>query len=209
VTSDTLSTSDAANEPATVNTTAPDDSDWFALQRLAHAEFAARVDSIREWDAATPDTEWTVRDLVRHVVEEQQWVPALLAGLSVDEARRRIRPLGEDLAAEWATYSALASAAWQATPAKATVRLSYGTVTVLDYLREQVSDVTIHSWDLARATAVDESLDAALVDAVWTVFEPQRDTLEASGLFDSPVPMPADAPLQSRLLALTGRDDRR
>jgi uncharacterized protein (TIGR03086 family) len=209
VTSDTLSTSDAANEPATVNTTAPDDSDWFALQRLAHAEFAARVDSIREWDAATPDTEWTVRDLVRHVVEEQQWVPALLAGLSVDEARRRIRPLGEDLAAEWATYSALASAAWQATPAKATVQLSYGTVTVLDYLREQVSDVTIHSWDLARATAVDESLDAALVDAVWTVFEPQRDTLEASGLFESPVPMPADAPLQSRLLALTGRDDRR
>ena len=100
-------------------------------------------------------------------------------------------------------------AAWQAASADASVQLSYDTVTVLDYLREQVSDVTIHSWDLARATAADEVLDDALIEAVWTVFEPQRDALEASGLFDSPVPMPEDAPLQSRLLALTGRDDRR
>src|SRR5690606_13121763 len=105
----------------------------------------------------------------------------------------------------WATHSALATSAWQTAPADAAVQLSYDTVTVLDYLREQVSDVTIHSWDLARATAADETLDAALVDAVWAVFEPQRDALEASGLFDSPVPMPDDAPLQSRLLALTGR----
>jgi hypothetical protein len=44
---------------------------------------------------------------------------------------------------------------------------------------------------------------------VWTVFEPQKDTLEASGLFASPVPVADDAPLQSRLLAITGRDDRR
>jgi hypothetical protein len=40
------------------------------------------------------------------------------------------------------------------------------------------------------------------------VFEPQRDTLEASGLFASPVPIDPAAPLQSQLLALTGRDDR-
>jgi hypothetical protein len=44
---------------------------------------------------------------------------------------------------------------------------------------------------------------------VWTVFEPQKDTLEASGLFASPVPIDEDAPLQDRLLAVTGRDGRR
>jgi len=43
---------------------------------------------------------------------------------------------------------------------------------------------------------------------VWTVFEPQRETLAASGLYAPPVPLPEDAPLQSRLLAITGRDDR-
>jgi uncharacterized protein (TIGR03086 family) len=183
--------------------------DWFALQVLAHREFGERIDGVRNWDAATPDKEWTVRDLVRHVVEEQQWIPALLAGLSIEEARQRIDPLGDDLAAEWSIHSARATAAWQNASADTSVQLSYDTVTVLDYLREQVSDVTIHSWDLARAIDADETLDDALVEAVWTVFEPQKDTLEASGLFDSPVPMPEDAPLQSRLLALTGRDDRR
>ncbi len=71
-----------------------------------------------------------------------------------------------------------------------------------------MADVTIHAWDLARATGSDETLDEELVAAVWTIFEPQRDTLQASGLYASPVPVAEDAPLQSRLLALTGRDDR-
>jgi uncharacterized protein (TIGR03086 family) len=183
--------------------------DWFALQKVAHREFGERLAAVQDWNGPTPDKEWTVRDLVRHVVQEQQWIPALLDGLSIQQAKRRIAPLGDDLAAEWRIHSERATAAWQAAPADAAVQLSYDTVTVRDYLREQVSDVTIHSWDLARAIDADERLDDSLVEAVWTVFEPQRDTLEASGLFDSPVPMPEDAPLQSRLLALTGRDDRR
>lgn len=183
--------------------------DWIALQKQAADEFAARLHLITDWNAATPDTEWTVTDLVRHVVLEQQWVPPLLGGLSVLEARRSLAPLGPDLSAEWATHSARAAEAWAKTPADAPVTLSYDTVTASDYLREQVSDVTIHSWDLARATDADESLDADLVAAVWTVFEAQRDTLEASGLFASPVPADENAPLQHRLLALTGRDPRR
>lgn len=215
MTSDILTTSEptpdgTVNESTAYESTTDESTvDWFVLQERAHHEFGERVAGIRDWTAATPDKEWSVGDLVRHVVQEQQWIPPLLAGLSIDQAKRRVEPLGEDLAAEWRTHSALATAAWQAAPADASVQLSYDTVTVLDYLREQVSDVTIHSWDLARATDSDESLDDALVEAVWTVFEPQRDALEASGLFDSPVPMPEDAPLQSRLLALTGRDDRR
>jgi len=183
-------------------------SDWLTLQTQAHREFSDRVDAITDWDAPTPDSEWSVRDLVRHVVREQQWIPPLLRGLSLREAQLELAPLGADLAAEWHTYSARATHAWHSTPADVPVQLSYDTVTAEDYLREQVSDVTIHSWDLARATAADENLDETLVAAVWTVFEPQKETLQASGLFASPVPLPDDASLQSRLLALTGRDDR-
>ncbi len=183
-------------------------SEWLALQTQAHREFSDRVAGITDWDAPTPDTEWSVRDLVRHVITEQQWIPPLLRGLSPREARHELAPLGQDLATEWNTHSARAREAWHSTSPDAAVQLSYDTVTVEDYLREQVSDVTIHSWDLARATAADETLDEALVAAVWTVFEPQKETLQASGLFASPVPLPADATLQSRLLALTGRDDR-
>jgi uncharacterized protein (TIGR03086 family) len=184
-------------------------SDWVNLQHRAHREFASRISAVRDWDAPTPDTEWSVRDLVAHVVEEQQWVPHLLAGRSLAQARASIESLRDDLAEEWALYSLAAAAAWRNTPRDALVQLAHDTVTVEDYLREQVADVTIHTWDLARATGADESLDDELVRAVWTVFEPQKDTLEASGLFASPVPIDDDAPLQDRLLAVTGRDGRR
>ena len=98
------------------------------------------------------------------------------------------------------------AAAWSEADPESMVTLSYDTVPVHEYLREQVSDVAIHSWDLARAVGADETLDEELVAAVWTVFEPQRDTLAASGLYAAPVPLPEDAPLQWKLLALTGRD---
>jgi uncharacterized protein (TIGR03086 family) len=185
------------------------DHDWLALQKRVHAEFAKRLATIQDWDASTPDTEWTVRDLVAHVTEEQQWVPYLLAGTTIAVAKAEIQPLRlDDLRGEWELYSLAATAAWKATPPEALVHLSYDTVTMADYLREQVSDVAIHTWDLARAIGADEKLDDELVEAVWTVFEPQADTLAASGLYAAPVPIPDDAPLQQRLLALTGRDPR-
>lgn len=185
------------------------DFDWIELQLRAHQEFARRIAVVEDWDAPTPDTEWSVRDLVAHVVEEQQWVPYLLAGHTVARAKSSIARLRDDLKGEWALYSLAATAAWRSTPPTASVQLTHDTVTMHDYLREQVADVTIHTWDVARAIGADESLDDELVRAVWTVFEPQRNALEASGLFASPVPVPHDAPLQSRLLAITGRDDRR
>lgn len=183
-------------------------SDWLDVQIGAHASFGERVEAVVEWSAPTPDHDWDVRALVSHVIEEQQWVPLLLAGRTVGEARSRLEPLGDDLVAEWHRYSTAATRAWASVEPTAKVNLSYDTVPASAYLREQASDVIVHTWDLSRAIGASELLDEALVAAAWTVFEPQKDTLEASGLFASPVPIAADASLQSRLLALTGRDDR-
>ena len=182
--------------------------DWLSLQKRVQREFSRRIAAVTDWDAPTPDTEWSVRDLVAHVIEEQQWVPYLLAGASIASAKKDIQPLREDLRAEWDLYAFAANAAWMATTPDTRVQLSYDTVTMADYLREQVADVAIHTWDLARAIGADENLDPEIIEAVWTVFEPQKDTLAASGLYAAPVPLPDDAPLQQRLLALTGRDPR-
>jgi uncharacterized protein (TIGR03086 family) len=182
--------------------------DWLALNVRVHDEFARRLGQVEEdqWDAATPDVEWTVRDLVAHVVEEQRWVPQLLGGRTIAQARKELEPLREDLSTEWALYSLAATSAWAAAPREGQVHLSYDTVTIDHYLRELVSDIAIHTWDLARAIGADDELDTDLVEAVWSVFEPQQDTLAASGLFAPPVAIADDAPLQSRLLAVTGRD---
>ncbi|WP_460569305.1 TIGR03086 family metal-binding protein [Humibacter soli] len=182
--------------------------DWLDVQVGAHAAFGERIELVVDWSAPTPDVDWDVRELVSHVIEEQQWVPLLLAGRTVGEARSRLEPLGSDLVAEWRRYSLAATRAWASVDPDAKVNLSYDRVPASAYLREQASDVIVHTWDLARAIGADEQLGDALVAAAWTVFEPQKETLEASGLFASPVPVPEDASLQSRLLALTGRDDR-
>jgi uncharacterized protein (TIGR03086 family) len=189
-------------------TLTPEATTWLRLQERAHREFAIRVAAVSDWSAPTPDTDWNVTQLVSHVIEEQQWVPWLLSGLTTRQAKSRLRPLTDDLTHEWHRYSLAATTAWHDASPDDRVNLSYDTVAAIDYLKEQVSDVTIHTWDLARAVGADERIDDELIAHVWTVFEPQKETLEASGLYASPVPVAEDAPLQTRLLALTGRDDR-
>ncbi|NQX10068.1 TIGR03086 family protein [Microbacteriaceae bacterium VKM Ac-2855] len=179
---------------------------WLELQRRAHEEFGRRVAIVTDWTAPTPDAEWDTRALVLHVVQEQQWVPPLLEGATIARTKGRLDPVGSDLVAEWHRHSTAAAHAWRRSDPSTPVQLSYDTVTAIAYLKEQVSDVTIHAWDLARATGSDEELDAELVAEVWAEFLPQKETLEASGLYASPVPVPDDAPLLTRLLALTGRD---
>jgi uncharacterized protein (TIGR03086 family) len=182
--------------------------DWLDLQIRAHEEFGRRLEAVTDWHASTPDTEWDVSDLARHVIREQQWVPLLLAGHTPDE-EDALDPLDDaDLLGEWQKWSRVATDAWESAPFDASVQLSYDTVEMLDYLKEQVSDVTIHSWDMARATHSDEHLDDELVAATWTIFEPQRETLVATGLYSEPVIVDGEAPLQLRLLAITGRDGR-
>jgi uncharacterized protein (TIGR03086 family) len=183
--------------------------DWLDLQIRAHLEFGRRLEAVTDWHAETPDTEWDVSDLARHVIREQQWVPLLLAGKTIDEVGDDLEPLNDDdLTGEWKKWSRIATEAWESASFEDSVQLSYDTVKMKDYLKEQVSDVTIHSWDMARATHSDEHLDDELVEATWTIFEPQRETLAATGLYHDPVDLDADAPLQLRLLAITGRDPR-
>ncbi|MEE2056794.1 TIGR03086 family metal-binding protein [Rhodococcus artemisiae] len=182
--------------------------DWTEMQRTARSEFDARLPRITDWSAPTPDTEWTVADLVRHMVDEQRWVAPILEGRTLADAEATLEPIRDDLAAEWHRYAEKATAAWEATPLDANVHLSYGTVTCLEYLKQQVGDIAVHTWDLARAVGGGDRLNPGLVDAVWSELELQRDMLASSGLFAPPVPIADDAPVQDRLIALTGRDPR-
>ena len=73
------------------------------------------------------------------------------------------------------------------------------------YAGHRFIDVFIHGWDLARATGQDPSLDPELVAACTEVLEPQLAMLQGSGLFGTPVEVPARADAQTRLLASLGR----
>ena len=67
-----------------------------------------------------------------------------------------------------------------------------------------LGDLTVHAWDLARATDGDTELDGELVTAAL-VFAEQLPEDGVPGLFDPPLDVSAAADPQTRLLARFGR----
>jgi uncharacterized protein (TIGR03086 family) len=171
--------------------------------------FTRRLDGVRDdWTAATPCTEWDVRALLNHVLVELLWVRPLLAGQTVDDVGDRFDGdlTGDDPPAAWrAALSDATSAVRDLGDPSRIVHLSYGDVTAEHYIQELVSDVLLHTWDLARATGGDDRLDDELARLVLAWTEPKAEMLAASGYFGTPVSVPADAGVQTRLLALVGR----
>ncbi len=93
-------------------------------------EFGQRVMAIggSDWARPTPCADWSVRDLVRHLVYEELWTPPLLAGATVADVGDRFEGdiLGDDPQVAWKEAAAQALAA--ATPGvlERTVHLSFG-----------------------------------------------------------------------------------
>jgi uncharacterized protein (TIGR03086 family) len=177
----------------------------------ALAEFDGRVHSIPDdrWDAPTACEGWDVRTLVNHLVAEQRWAPHLLAGETLEEVGDRYDGdlLGDDPVAVWRACSREARAAFERPGAlDGTVHTSMGELPAAEYTRQMTLDLAIHAWDLARGLGDDHQLAPDLVEHLYRTWEPQADLLAHSGVFDPPVQVPDDADLQTKLLAVLGRD---
>jgi uncharacterized protein (TIGR03086 family) len=159
------------------------------------------------WDRPAPPEGWVARDIIRHLVE---WVPSAIGrsgidlspGPSVDDD-----PLGAWTALADALQAALddpdvASRSYDVGPlGEMTVEASIGmTVT---------GDVHVHTWDLARATGLDEALDPDLTAEMLVGMAPMDEVLRQSGHFGPKVVLPEGASVQDQLIAFTGRDPRR
>jgi uncharacterized protein (TIGR03086 family) len=180
------------------------------LFRRATAAFGTHVHAITatQWHDPTPCTEWDVRMLVNHVAVEQLWVPPLVAGMGVADVGSDLDgdQLGQAPVGAWDAAVAGSSASFGAPGAlEGTVELSGGPRATAEYCWEMTVDALIHSWDLARAIGADETLDPELVVLVHARTLPMVEQLQETGLYAPPVPVPDDAPLQTKLLALFGR----
>ena len=67
-------------------------------------------------------------------------------------------------------------------------------------------DVFQHTWDLARATGQDATLDPERCAAMLAGAEPYEDAMRQSGQYGPRVEVPEDADAQTRLLGFIGRD---
>jgi uncharacterized protein (TIGR03086 family) len=179
------------------------------LFQRAQASFTDRVDAVEpeQWeDEALP--EWTVADLVAHLVTEMLWVPPLVAGEPYAEGRfpdGTTDLLGDDPLIGWESAADNALSAFAEDDALVrTVHLERGPTPASQYILELISDLTVHSWDLARATDGDTDLDGELVTASLLIGEAIPED-GVPGLYDPPLDVSASASPQQRLLARFGR----
>jgi uncharacterized protein (TIGR03086 family) len=181
------------------------------LFQRAQASFTDRVDAVKpgQWDDESLPG-WTVADLVAHLVNEQLWVPPLLAGEPYDLIEGRFPVgtddlLGDDPVVGWETAADGALSAFAEDDALVrTVHLSGGPMGASDYIFEMTADLTVHSWDLASATAGDTRLDGELVTAAL-IYAERLPEDGIPGVVDPALDVPASAPPQVRLLARFGR----
>jgi uncharacterized protein (TIGR03086 family) len=144
------------------------------------------------------------RDVVGHLVE---WVPPFLHDAAGVEL-----PAGPSIGTD---------------PAQAWLTMSDGIQTLLDDPDEAsrsfshpragqhrlddaiamffLGEVLIRTWDLARATGLDETLDAGEVARMFEGLQAIDEVLRQSGQYRAKVSVDEDADLQTQLIAFTGR----
>jgi len=180
---------------------------------LARSEFARRLRLVTadDWRRPTPCDDWTVRDLVVHVVGGDRMSAALLRGASRDEATaiRKTIDLGDDAVAAFDAEADQVAAAFAEPGAfERTIPHPSGTdMPGARLLGFRIGDYALHAWDLAQAIGADEKLDDNLVQEVWNALAPMAGMIGKSGVYGAGPSGQVDdtAPLQERLLDLTGR----
>ena len=167
-------------------------------------DLAQRV-SDEQLDNDTPCEDWSVRDLLEHVIHELVWVPGVLSGKTIEEVGHTHDGdlLNSDASSSIATAVDNAIAAVDAVEPRRPVHLSYGNSTARRYMRECMCDLLVHTWDLSRGIDVEAKYEPEVVDACLDEWS-HRD-LTMTGLFEEPVEVPEDADSLTRLIATTGR----
>jgi uncharacterized protein (TIGR03086 family) len=183
---------------------------------LAERALADVIDQVRpdQWDQPKP--EWfhtggqgdvTLRQIVNYHAYDSAWVPDVLAGKTMAEVGEVYEHLKNDGAADYRAHSdaAVAAAAALEDPERV-VHLSYGDFPAREYLRHTTSFRGFRVFDIARWIGASTKMPPDLVQGMWDVLSPDMEAWRAMGVYRAAVPVPDDAPLQDRLLALAGRD---
>ncbi|MFD7612018.1 TIGR03086 family metal-binding protein [Streptomyces sp. NPDC059828] len=161
--------------------------------------------------APTPCADYDVRDLVNHLLHVIVNFQALAAKQDSDFSATpdRVSAAGEDTG--WKELFTRESdrlvAAWAAPGAEegSTGTLGLPARTVGHMV---LGDLTVHIWDLARATGQAYEPDPDVVAELGPALDDMAPMARKWEAFGEPADVPDDAPPFERLLATTGRDPR-
>ena len=155
------------------------------------------------WDDPSPCEGWTARDVVGHLCE---WIPGFFGANGVEFPD--LPSVEEDPVAAWETVQQTVGRAL-ADPELASreVATPFSTQSLAETVDMIVTgDVFTHTWDLARATGQDDTLDPDQVQRmVASIGAMPEEAMRADGMFGPPIEVPDDADDQTRYLAYVGR----
>ena len=176
-----------------------------ARHRAVAGRFTEVVEGVTDWDAQSPVPDWRARDVVRHLVE---WLPGFLEGGC--GVRLAVGPsVDTDPVGAWRSHADAVQALLDdprgrerefSNPHTGTMPLAVA----VD--RFYTTDVFMHTWDLARASGQDDTLDPVHSGDLLAGMEPLDELLRGSGQYGPRVPVADDAPVHERLMAFVGRD---
>ena len=149
----------------------------------------------------TPCADWSVQDLLDHLVGGTRYLGAALAGT---EPTAPTGTTAEDLRA--GIDVCLQGLEDPGSLSRTCVSPLGFEWTVLDATAGTFMDLLIHTWDLATATDQPRDLDPELVEACTAMFLPDMpERGRAAGIVGPAVTVLDDASAQDRLLAAMGR----
>ena len=178
------------------------------VEHLTRARSAVShlVSGIRDdqWSAPTPCTDWTVHDLVNHLVGGNLVFVALLTDQAPPD--RGADHLGDDPAGAYRDSGiALQAAFEQPGVLQRTFHGPLGTASGAERLQIRLVDLLAHGWDLAQATGQPAELPEDLAEQALTFARIQLAAMPRTGRFGPAQTVADDAPAIDRLVGFLGR----
>ena len=177
-----------------------------AAQRYARAAagFTTVLQGVQpgSWTATSPCEEWTAHDVAQHLIDTHRRILTRLSGGDPTPPDS-----SEDLGAAWSVESAAVQTALADAERAGTLVQGMGGEQRFDDLVGTllVADTVLHTWDVARATGQDETLDPELVAATHAFLGPNDAMLRRPGGFGPKTEPPPGADAQTALLCFAGR----
>ncbi|MDQ6847207.1 MAG: TIGR03086 family protein [Candidatus Dormibacteraeota bacterium] len=162
-----------------------------------------------EWFHTSGQGDASLREIVNYHAYDSAWVPDVLAGRTIADVGDRHEHLKTAAQPRYREQSEAAVAAAQALDdPERVVHLSYGDFPAREYLRHVTSFRGFRAFDIARWIGASTELPPDLVQGMWDELSPDMEAWRAMGVYKAAVPVDDDAPLQDRLIGLSGRDPR-
>ena len=161
-------------------------------------------------DNPSPCDEWTVRDLLNHITSGASMFAICVRDGSISDEQMGALMTGDNLGDDYrGAFRDASAAAMDAFGAEGAVdrmvTLPFGTMPAGVALNIAVFDVSIHTWDLARATDQSMELDIETLETAYALAQAMIPDMRTNGVVAAEVEISADAPLEDRLAALAGR----